>query len=193
MPAVNSAVLEFMQSRRSASAKQMAGPGPSADEVAAMAAIASRVPDHGKLAPWHFIHYGKRACERIDALRLQRAVERDPQLSQTFRDFEAHRFSSIPAVVAVVSRAKQHVKIPLWEQELSAGAAAFAFLIAANAHGFDAQWITEAPAYDEAMHSALGLKDGERIAGFICIGTSTVPKTERDRPQLADIFSVLDD
>lgn len=186
-------VIEFMQNRRSASAKQMSGPGPSDDEIGTMLAIASRVPDHGKLAPWRFIRYSPLYCRRLGELCLARALERDATLNAQMREFEATRFTRVPVVIAIISAPQPHPKIPEWEQVLSAGAVGMALLIAANAHGFDAQWITEWIAYDEAMAPALGVKPGERIAGFAYIGTRSLPKTERDRPDLADVYSVMED
>jgi nitroreductase len=186
-------VLEFMRTRRSVPAKTMSGPGPSEAEVEAMIAIASRVPDHGKLAPWRFIRYAPAYAARLSEMCLARALERDPALPQDLREFERTRFTKTPVVIAVVSRTQpNHPKVPVWEQELSCGAAAMNLLIAANAHGYDAQWLTEWVSFDEKLAPALGVKPGERLAGFVYVGTRTTPKTERDRPALADIYSVME-
>jgi nitroreductase len=185
-------VLEFMRKRRSVPAKTMTGPGPGHAEVEAMIAIASRVPDHGKLAPWRFIRYAPGYCARLNELCLARALERDPALPADLRVFEANRFTKAPVVIAVISRTQVHPKIPEWEQLLSCGAATLALLIAANAHGFDAQWLTEWVAYDGELAPALGVKPGERLAGFVYVGTRTMPKTDRDRPSLADVYSVME-
>jgi nitroreductase len=64
---------------------------------------------------------------------------------------------------------------------LSAGAVCFNLLVAAHAMGYAGVWITEWPAYDERARAVLGLKDGERIAGFIHLGTATRPAIERAR------------
>lgn len=186
------AVLEFMRSRRSVPAKTMAGPGPDDAAIADMIAIASRVPDHGKIAPWRFIRYSPTAAIRLGAVIEARALELDPALGEEQRQVERTRLSRVPVVIAVASHVVEHPKVPRWEQELSAGAACMNLLIAANAHGFDAQWLTEWIAFDEALHAPLGLAEGERIAGFIYIGTRTMPKTERDRPSLDAIFSTMD-
>ena len=55
-------------------------------------------------------------------------------------------------------------------------------LIAASAMGFGAQWLTEWYAYDPQVKDALGLRSGERIAGFIYIGSVTEEPVERARP-----------
>jgi len=66
-------------------------------------------------------------------------------------------------------------------------------LLAASAHGFAAQWITEWYAYDEAVSDALGLKADERVAGFIYIGAATEPPKERGRPDMDSIISRFGD
>lgn len=187
----NLPVLEFMRTRRSVPAKTMSGPGPEEESIRSMIEIAARVPDHGKLTPWRFIRYAPDYCQKLGEKALARAMEKDPSLNEEMREMELYRFTRTPVVIAVVSRAQPHPKIPEWEQMMSAGAAAMNLLIAANAHGWDAQWITEWVAFDQKLAPALGLEDGERLAGFVYIGTRTMPKTERDRPELAKIYSVL--
>jgi nitroreductase len=155
-----------------------------------MVEIASRVPDHGKLAPWRFIRYTPQYRQLLGERFLERALELNEDLNEQQKDIERNRFSA-PTVVAVVSRAAPHPKIPEWEQVLSAGAAAMNLLIAANAFGWDAQWITEWIATDETLAADLGIDKNERIVGFVHIGTRTQPKTERDRPQLETIYSVM--
>ena len=47
--------LELLKTRRSVKPIELAGPGPTASEIETLLKVASRVPDHGKLAPWRFI------------------------------------------------------------------------------------------------------------------------------------------
>jgi nitroreductase len=85
----------------------------------------------------------------------------------------------VSLVSAVVSRAAPHVKIPEWEQVLSAGAAAISLLFAAHALGYGANWITECYAYDCGVLDALRLAEHERIARFIHIGRRPGPPEDR--------------
>ncbi|MFZ1814262.1 MAG: nitroreductase [Rhizobiaceae bacterium] len=188
----NDAVLEFMRNRRSVPAKTMAGPGPDEAELREMIAIASRVPDHGKICPWRFIRYSPDACVRLGAEFEKRALELDPAMSQEMQAIERARFTRVPVVIGVASRTVDHPKVPQWEQRLSAGAVCMNLLIAANAHGYDAQWLTEWVAFDEKLHATLGYAAEEKVAGFIYIGTRTMPKTERDRPQIDSVLSVME-
>ena len=193
---VNNGVIEFMRTRRSVPAKTMTGTdpaaGPGEDEIRQMIEIAARVPDHGKLAPWRFVRYGADYCVRLGELCEARAVELNPSMNEDLRAIERTRFTRAPVVIAVISTAAPHPKIPEWEQEMSAGAAAMNLVIAANAFGYDAQWLSEWLAFDEKLAPALGLNPGERIAGLIHIGTRSMPKTERDRPQFEKIYSVYE-
>jgi len=194
----NETVIDFMKSRRSVPANLIGDPGPSTAQVGKLIAIATRVPDHGKIAPWRFVRYSNAAKKRLGEALLARATEiamagdRPAPLSDEQQMIERSRFSRSPQVVVMISSPRQHPKVPQWEQVLSAGAAGMNLLIAANAYGYDAQWITEWYAYDEKLARELGAGDGERIAGFFHFGTRTMPKTERDRPQLTDIFSTMD-
>src|SRR5437870_5318737 len=179
--------LELLQTRRSLKPIELVGPGPSAAEIETLLTIASRVPDHGKLAPWRFIVFEGEA--RLTAGRAIEAAFRAkyPDAKPDQVDYERKRLARAPLVIAVVSRAGPHVKIPEWEQVLSAGAAAMNLVTAAHALGYGANWITEWYAYDRAVLDALGLEPHERIAGFIHIGRPPGPPEDRPRPPLVEI------
>ena len=113
----------------------------------------------------------------------------NPQATDDQIAFERNRLARAPLVVAVVSRAAPHVKIPEWEQVLSAGAAAMNLVTAAHALGFAANWITEWYAYDRRVLDALGLAANEKIAGFVHIGRPVKPPEDRPRPPLSEIVS----
>ena len=113
----------------------------------------------------------------------------DPDPTSYRRETEAARFTRAPIVVAVVSRIIDQKSVPEWEQILSAGAACQNLLVAANAAGYSGQWITEWYAFDETVCRSIGLEEGERIAGFVYIGTAKEPPKERDRPDLDAIVS----
>jgi len=76
-------------------------------------------------------------------------------------------FLRAPAVLAVVSTAAEHPKIPVWEQQLSAGAVCMNLEHAANALGYASSWITDWYSYDpDALERALiAFRDAH---GFQC-------------------------
>ena len=184
-------LIDFLLARRSGSAKAMTGPGPSPGELRTILAAAARVPDHGKLAPWRFIVIDGDARTRLGAVLAKRLTEIETGVSDVRIEIERGRFLRAPTVVTVVSRVKEAIPIPVWEQELSAGACCMTMLIAATALGYAANWITEWCAYDAAVKDHLGLAANERVAGFIYLGKPAAPLEERVRPDLDSLISRL--
>src|SRR5579862_4039640 len=125
--------IELLLRRRSLPPQGMTGPGPDPEEIETLLRIAARVPDHGKLAPWRFIIFEGAARDRASAIAAGILRADDPTVSPPLVEAELKRFSHAPLVVAVVSRAAPHVKIPEWEQILSAGAACMNLVIGAHA------------------------------------------------------------
>ncbi len=181
--------LDLLLSRRSGSAKAMTGPGPSPAQLSQLLTAASRAPDHGKLFPWRFILFEGDARRRVGELLVECLGEAEPNATVERIEMERGRFLRAPVVIVVVSRVREAIPIPEWEQILSAGAVCQNLLLAAHAMGFVANWITEWPAYNPQVKERLGLKPGERIAGFIYVGTSAVALEERVRPEVAKLVS----
>jgi len=184
-----SSPIDFLTTRRSVSARFLGPPGPDSDQLRQILTAAIRVPDHGKLAPWRFLLlsgvHRLEAGEALLAIRLGRGEE----LGEEERRAEAERFSSAPAVIGVISRAAPHEKIPEWEQQLSAGAAAMNLLNGAHALGFAAQWLTDWLVYDSAAAALFGLEPPERLCGFIHIGTPQIVPAERPRPEPEEVLT----
>jgi nitroreductase len=181
--------IDLLLSRRSGSAKAMKEPGPSKKQLAQILQAGSRAPDHGKLFPWRFIVFEGEGRERagdILAEVMEAEGEREKQVEE-----ERGRFLRAPVVIGVVSAAREQHKIPIWEQELSAGAVCQNILIAATALGFAGNWLSEWYAYHPVVKHRLGLKAGERIAGFIYIGTPKDELEERPRPDMEGIVTVF--
>lgn len=186
---VNAALKSYLETRRSIPAFQMTEPGPSRAEIEEILTLASRVPDHGKLAPWRFIVYAGAVREEISLKLAEMAIARKPDMAEDMITVEKTRLTRAPVVIAVVSRAAPHVKIPEWEQVMSAGAVCFNTVIAANALGYASNWLTEWYAFDTDAYPLLGIAEEERVAGFIHIGSPKMHPGERPRPALADIVT----
>jgi len=181
--------LKLLTTRRSFKAAELGEPGPSAVEIDTLLTIASRVPDHGKLTPWRFIVFEGEARRAAGAVIAATFRKKYPDAKPEQVEAERGRLLRAPLVIAVVSRAAPHGKIPEWEQVLSAGAAAMSLVLAAHALGYGANGITEWYAYDRAVLDALGLKPHERIAGFVHIGRPPGPPEDRPRPPLTEIVT----
>lgn len=181
--------IDLLLRRRSVVANNLTEPGPSQDEIQKILQIGARVPDHKQLAPWRFILFAGDAREKFGDVLCAACEKEEGPISDVRRETERQRFMRAPLVIAVVSHIKTTKPVPEWEQILSAGAVCQNIVIAANAFGFSAQWLTEWYAYNQDVLQALKLSENERIAGYIYIGSALEAPKERPRPELQEIAS----
>jgi nitroreductase len=182
-----SSTISLLETRRSGKPREMVAPGPSDDELQKMLRIAMRVPDHGKLTPWRFVIIGKDQREQLAAL-LHKALQAEDECASPAHHEKEDEFARQgEALVVVISSPVSDHKIPVWEQQLSAGAAAMNFLTAAHAIGYVGGWITGWRAYSAIVTEAF-CGPGERIAGFVFIGSPGRELEERTRPDPAEII-----
>jgi len=179
----------MMSMRRSVKPMEMREPGPNAAQLALLLKIAARVPDHGKLAPWRFIVFEGEGRGRAGQIFGRIYKEQHPDAEVERISTEQKRFLYAPVVVGLVSSASVHVKIPVWEQELSAGAVGMNLTLAAKGMGFRSAWLTDWMAYDRAVLAELGLATHEKIAGFIHIGSTDAQPDDRARPEMSQIIT----
>lgn len=183
MPEKNQAALDFLLTRRSRPAKTLTTPVPDRDALKPILTAAARTPDHGKLEPWRFIVLERAALERL----AKEATARGAVLGETEDRIEKVRrqFADSHLAVAVVSTPRPSEKVPEIEQTYSAGAVCLSLLNAALASGWGANWLSGWASHDPAfLAKALGIGAGERLAGFIHIGTETAAPPERPRPDI---------
>jgi len=179
-------ILSLLETRRSGKPRELVGPGPTDEEMARILTIASRVPDHGKLAPWRFVTI---ADDQRDALGIlfRQALAKEDECAPAAKHEKADEFAhNAGKLVVLIAAPVANHKIPVWEQELSCGSAAMNLLLAAHALGYVGGWITGWQSYSEHVRSAF-CEDGERIAGFIFIGHPGRDLEERPRPLLSDV------
>jgi nitroreductase len=181
--------LSLLATRRSGKPRDLVAPGPGADQLDAMIGIAARTPDHGKLAPWRFVIVPADQRDRLaEVITTAYRAERPEAARLEIESLEQFAHQA-PALVVALSSPRTESHIPLWEQELSAGAACMNLLHAAHAMGFAAGWLTGWSAYNEAVRDAFGAAP-ERIVGFVFIGSPAKQLEERPRPDLSKIISV---
>lgn len=183
-----SSPLALLESRRSAKPRELEGPGPTAEELERILTVASRVPDHGKLHPWRFVSVTKEQRDAFGALLRQALVESDPCASVAHHEKEDQFAHYAGELVVVISSPTADHKIPVFEQELSCGAAVMNLLLAAHALGFTGGWVTGWRTYSERVRQAF-CDTSERIAGFVFIGHPSRPLEERDRPPVAEVWT----
>lgn len=182
-------MLELMATRRSVPPQMMTGEGPAQDEITQMLTIASRVPDHGKLARWRFLLIEGEARARAGEAIAAAFLAEKPQANAESIAYERGRLARAPLVIGVVGQSGPHGKIPEWEQNLTLGAVCMSLTLAAQAMGYATCWLTEWFSYHRQVLDALGLEPQERMAGFLHIGRSAAVPADRERPDLARIVS----
>jgi nitroreductase len=186
-----SSALALLQTRRSARPRDLVAPGPDSDELHRILTIASRTPDHGKLAPWRFVHVPQERRGDFHAMLEKAYLEANPSAGRL--ELEAvERFAHQAPTLIVALSSPRAGKIPVWEQELSCGAALMNLLLAAHALGYAAGWVTGWASYSQSVARALGAGVGDRVAGFVFIGTPGTEIEERPRPALDTVASVWD-
>jgi nitroreductase len=181
-----SSALSLLETRRSAKPRELVGPGPSAEELERILTIAARIPDHGQLHPWRFVTVAEGHRDAFAELLQQALREENPEATDVHRQKEEDFAHYAGQLVVLVSAPVENHKIPVWEQQLSAGAAGMNLLSAAHALGYLAGWVTGWRAYSERVRAAF-CGPGERIAGFIFIGQPGRDLEERQRPSLSEV------
>lgn len=179
--------LSLLASRRSGKPRDLVAPGPSPDELRQILAIAARTPDHGKVTPWRFVTVAADQRDRLARLLIDAYRTEHRQAPQRELDGLDQFARQAPTLVVVLSSPKPG-HIPLWEQELSAGAAAMNLLHAVHAMGYAGGWLTGWAAFSDSVRDAFGAAP-ERIVGFFFIGTPSRPLDERPRAELDSIVS----
>jgi len=178
--------------RRSGKPRDMAAPGPDREQLGRILTAGMRVPDHGKLAPWRFVVIGPERRDAFAALLMRAYLTEKPDAGRLEREAVEQFARQAPTLVVVFSTPRADSHIPLWEQQLSSGAACMAMLYAAHAEGFVAGWLTGWAAYSPMVAEGLGHPEG-RIAGFLFIGSPGKPPEERPRPAPEAIISYWKD
>ena len=183
--------LSLLQTRRSGKPRDLIAPGPDADQLRIILEVALRTPDHGKLAPWRFVIVPQDRRAALTDL-LEGAYRAEKPDAGRLEIESMHQFAhQAPSLVVALAAPVAGSKIPVWEQELSAGAAIMNLLHATHALGFAGGWLTGWPSYNEDVRAAFARGD-ERIAGLVFIGTPGREQEERPRPEYDNIVSIWD-
>jgi len=180
--------LSLLATRRSGKPRDMIAPGPKEAQLQTILEAAIRVPDHGKLAPWRFVVVGLEQRAALATVLTNAYRAEKPNAGRLEIEAMEQFAHQAPCLIVALSSPKRASAIPLWEQELSVGAACMNLLTATHALGFVGGWLTGWPAYNATVRDAFGSAD-EKIAGFIFIGTAARPLEERPRPDYADVVT----
>ena len=185
--------MDFLENRRSVSAKKMVKGNIDKDHLRQILSVGIRVPDHGALKPWRLIVITGAKRKQIDEeIIFPEFIKANPGASAENQSIEKTRLQRADVVIAVISSPVQHKSIPKWEMQLSAGAVCTTLLYAAQSLEYAAQWLTEWYSYNQKMLKTLGGEPGkDQIAGFIYIGEKVAAPMDRIRPNFETIVSYL--
>lgn len=182
LPSPSAELEQRLATRRSAPAQALTAPGPSRAQIERVLALGARTPDHGKLFPWRFVVMGPDSRAGL-AQALLPLADRQPGPDKARKVLS--KLTAAPVTILVVSTPVDSQKVPVWEQQLSAGAVCMNIEHAAGALGYAVSWITDWYSYDREALDLLGLQEGEQVAGFIHVGTLAEAPLERPRPDVS--------
>ena len=183
--------IDLLLTRRSVLAMNLVEPGPDDDALSLILQAGIRVPDHGRCEPWRIQVLRKEAQNELSKACVEIFKRENPDAGEAQIEAEGTRLQRSPLLLVVTSHPnpKKFVKVPEIEQTLSSAAVCQNILIATQALGFNAQWVTDWPAYHPGVRTELGHSSDTKIVGFIHIGTANQPPNERPRPEFETIVS----
>jgi nitroreductase len=188
MPA-NAELLAYLRKRRSVGIAFLKDPGPTPEQLQEILTIGTRVPDHGKLAPWRLVLIAGDARQRAGERLAEIVRARRPDVDDAALDLERRQFLPAPLTIGVIFSPRPSPKSPELEQLLSAGSVCFNLLNGAFAVGLAASWVTRWFAFDSEAQQMLGARGGERFVGFVHIGTPAIVPEDRERPALESVVT----
>lgn len=177
--------LELLMNRRSAA--RLVEPAPTGEQLDNILRAGMRAPDHGMLHPWRFYIIADEGRLRFSQLLEQGAIAAglDEQWIEKVRKAPLQA----PLIITVVAHCETHPKVPMWEQEMSAGCAVMAMQMAAVAQGFNGIWRSGPLTDNPLVRAGFSCREEDKIVGFLYLGTP-VFKAPSSTP-LADYDSVV--
>jgi nitroreductase len=161
------------------------------EELREILSAALSAPDHGALRPWRLVLCAPESRDRLAALFVEAKVSRHPDATPLEIEREREKAMQPPVLLALVASPKAGIeKIPEIEQVASAGAALQSILLAAHGLGFGAIMLSGSRCAADNVRTALGVRPGETILGFISIGTIVDTPKLASRPTLSNVLHV---
>lgn len=155
----NTAVFEFIASRRSLKPKLLTEPSPTDAQFARAAQAAMRAPDHGSLVPYRFVRVESedrgRLADVFEAAAKRQGADADKQARSRSKALKG------PSLVGFVFSPDTECGISLDEQFLTAGAALDQFMLALSALGFGGIVLSGSVLADDGVQAFFCRKPGE--------------------------------
>lgn len=170
----NSAILDFIKSRRSIG--NLVAPAPNREQVEQAIEVALSAPDHKDLNPYRFIVLENQALNTLGTALKNAAMAQGETDEKTLAKAENMPLRA-PMIIACVTDFKPHDKVPHWEQIAASSCAVQNLLLALSAQGFATVWRTGPLANAPAIKQLFNVTADNQVIAFVYVGTavSTMP------------------
>jgi nitroreductase len=172
------------------SARKLAEPFPSTDEMKKVYKAALRAPDHAWLRTSSFIEVKGEGLDKLSNIFLDFG-KTIPNLSDDILKKYTDAPYRAPMIIILVNTHKEHPKVPSIEQKLSTAAAAQNIMLALNAMNYACIWRTGKMAFNEVIRDALGLSNEQEVLGYLYIGTEVGDKKKIPNLDIDNFVSYL--
>ncbi len=149
----------------------LTSPAPNETQLQQIMAAARAVPDHAGLAPFKFHIISGDGLIRLSEIYVEACKAKNTD--QLKIDKATKMAFRAPMTIVISSKFKDHPKVPVQEQLVTAGCASQAIQMAAQAQGYGTMWRTGDMAYSNIVKSGLNIDTDEEIVGFLYIGTES--------------------
>lgn len=162
--------------RRTTPQRLIGAPGPDESQMRMIAEAAGAAPDHGKIKPWRFLMVTGEARANLGRIFVDAQRQRDPETPEDVFEKLSRQTGFAPLIlVAIFSPTVDHPKISVDEQYCAASAAVQNVLLCATQMGFASKWSTGWLAENSDIRAGLGIESGEKVLGFLHIGSRIEP------------------
>lgn len=172
------------------SARELAQPYPSNDEMKLIYQAALRAPDHAWLRPSSFIEVKGEGLDKLSKIFHEYALTLDGLSEEIINKYKNAPYRA-PMIIILVSSFKEHPKVPAIEQKLSTATAAQNISLALNAMKYSCIWRTGKLAFNKTIQEKLGLSSNQEILGYLYVGTEIGKKKKIPSLDIDDFVSYL--
>ena len=172
------------------SARELAQPYPSNDEMKLVYQAALRAPDHAWLRPSSFIEVKGEGLDKLSKIFHEYALTLDDLSEEIINKYKNAPYRA-PMIIILVSTFKEHPKVPSIEQKLSTATAAQNISLALNAMKYSCIWRTGKLAFNKTIQEKLGLSTNQEILGYLYVGTEIGKKKKIPSLDIDDFVSYL--
>ncbi len=148
-------------------------PAPTSEQLDMLFRAAVRAPDHAQLRPWRFLVVEGQGLVELGELYATAVQYCTPASTEEQLKRARNMPLRAPMIVVLIACLQEHPKVPEFEQIIAAGCAGHGILLAAQAIGLGAFWRSGELCENSIVAKGLGLKDTEKLIGFMYLGTPT--------------------